>query len=102
MIDTENSLNKGITETQKTEKIALLAIQRNLENILNNKTKEIDRFVQDILSGKEFMSVGIMDKEIGELFRKELNQFILNFQKENKVNLLPIDQIGPDSYLYFF
>ena len=45
--------------------------------------------------------VGIMDKEIGELFRKGLNQFILNFQKENKVNLLPIDQIGPDSYFTF-
>jgi hypothetical protein len=82
-------------------KIALLAIQRNLENILNNKTREIDRFVQEILSGKEFMSVGILDKEIGKLFRKELSQFIFNFQKENKVNLLPINQIGPDSYFTF-
>lgn len=82
-------------------KIALLAIQRNLENILNYKTREIDKFVQDILSGKELMSVGMMDKETGDLFRKELTQFIFNFQEEHKVNLLPIDKIGPDSYFTF-
>ncbi|MHA2224593.1 MAG: winged helix-turn-helix domain-containing protein [Candidatus Hodarchaeales archaeon] len=84
-------------------KITLLAVQRNLENILNFKNKEIGGFVQDLRSGKELISVGIMDKETGELFRKELTQFLYNFQEEHEdeVKLLPIDQIGPDSYFTF-
>ena len=42
-------------------------------------------------------------KETGELFRKELTQFLYNFQEEHEdeVKLLPIDQIGPDSYFTF-
>jgi DNA-binding transcriptional ArsR family regulator len=100
--DFDTVIKKALVGTNlEFMKIVLLTIQRNLENILNHKNKEINKFVQDVLSGKELMSVGMMDKETGELFRKELNQFIFNFQEENKVKLLPIDQIGPDSYFTF-
>jgi DNA-binding transcriptional ArsR family regulator len=82
-------------------KIALLAVQRNLENIFNYKTREINIFMQNILAGKELMSVGIMNKELGELFRKELNQFIAQFHEEYKINLQPLDEIDPESYFTF-
>ncbi|MFX0051187.1 MAG: winged helix-turn-helix domain-containing protein [Candidatus Hodarchaeota archaeon] len=82
-------------------KIALLAVQRNLENIFNYKTREINIFIQNILAGKELMSVGIMNKELGERFRKELNQFIIQFHEEHKLNLQPLDEIAPESYFTF-
>ncbi|MHA2248349.1 MAG: ArsR family transcriptional regulator [Candidatus Hodarchaeales archaeon] len=82
-------------------KIALLAVQRNLENIFNYKTREINYFIQNILAEKELMSVGIMNKEIGELFLKELNQFINQFHELHKLNLQPLDEIDPKSYFTF-
>ncbi|MFX1507352.1 MAG: winged helix-turn-helix domain-containing protein [Promethearchaeota archaeon] len=82
-------------------KIALLAVQRNLENIFNYKTRKINFFIQNILAGKELMSVGIMNQEIGELFLKELNQFIYQFQEDHKLNLQPLDEINPTSYFTF-
>jgi DNA-binding transcriptional ArsR family regulator len=82
-------------------KIVLLAVQRNLENIFNYKTREINNFIQNILAEKELMSVGIMNKEIGELFLKELNQFISQFHKDHKLDLQPLDEIDPESYFTF-
>lgn len=82
-------------------KIALLAVQRNLENIFNSKARDINHFIQNILAGKELMSVGIMNKEIGELFLKELNQFIHQFHEDYKLNLQPLDEIDPESYFTF-
>ncbi|UCG02004.1 MAG: winged helix-turn-helix transcriptional regulator [Candidatus Heimdallarchaeota archaeon] len=82
-------------------KITLLAVQRNLENIFNSKTREINNFVQNILAEKELMSVGIMNKEIGELFLKELNQFIYQFHEDHKLSLQPLAEIDPNSYFTF-
>jgi len=82
-------------------KIVLLAVQRNLENIFNYKTREINNFIQNILAEKELMSVGIMNKELGELFQKELNQFISQFHEDHKLNLQPLDEIDPESYFTF-
>ncbi|MFX0173677.1 MAG: winged helix-turn-helix domain-containing protein [Candidatus Hodarchaeota archaeon] len=82
-------------------KIALVAVQRNLDNIFNYKTREIDNFIQNILAGKELMSVGIMNKELSKLFQKELNQFISQFHEEHKLNLQPLDEIDPESYFTF-
>ncbi|WP_455142841.1 winged helix-turn-helix domain-containing protein [Candidatus Hodarchaeum mangrovi] len=82
-------------------KIVLLAVQRNLENIFNFKSREIDKFIQNILTGKELMSIGIMNKELGELFQKEFNQFLYQFQENHELNLQPLEEIGPESYFTF-
>jgi hypothetical protein len=82
-------------------RLTLLAIKRNLENIVNYKTQNIHNFVQDILSGKELMSIGMMDKETGKIFLRELNEFICQFQDKHKLNLQPMDKIGPDSFFTF-
>ncbi|MHA1978624.1 MAG: winged helix-turn-helix domain-containing protein [Candidatus Hodarchaeales archaeon] len=82
-------------------KIVLLAVQRNLENILNSKTRKIENFIQNLLNEKELMSIGIMNKETGELFQRELNQFINQFQESHGLNLLPLEEIDPKSYFTF-
>ncbi|MHA2276515.1 MAG: ArsR family transcriptional regulator [Candidatus Kariarchaeaceae archaeon] len=99
-------LGKVVQETLTKQdlelmKIILLAVQRNLVNIFNYKTREINNFIQNILAEKELMSVGIMNKEIGNLFRKELNQFICQFQEDHKLNLQPLDEIDSESYFTF-
>ncbi|MFX0015081.1 MAG: hypothetical protein ACFFB2_08160 [Promethearchaeota archaeon] len=100
--DFETAIKNALLRTDLIfMKTALLAIQRNLENILNYKTRKIAKFIQNLFSGKEFISVGMMDEETGALFRKELNEFIFKFQEDNKINLLPIDKIGPGSYFTF-
>lgn len=94
----ENALTSMDLEFMK---LALLAVQRNLENIFNYKTREINNFVQNILTEKELMSVGIMNKETGKLFLKELNQFIHQFHEDHKLVLQPLDEIDPQSYFTF-
>ncbi len=85
----------------KFMKIVLLAVQRNLENLFTYKTQKINHFIQNILAEKEIMSLGIMDKEIAKIFRKELNQFIGRFHEEYKLNLQPLEEINPESYFTF-
>jgi hypothetical protein len=82
-------------------RLAMLAIQRNLVNILNYKTRDIDQFVHNITSGKELISIGMMDEDTGKIFRKELYQFICEFQDEHKLNLQPMEKIGPESFFTF-
>ncbi len=82
-------------------KIALLAIQRNLENIFSYKARKVSGFIQNILAEKELMSVGIMNQEIGELFLRELNHFINQFYKKYKLNVQPLDEINRTSYFTF-
>ncbi|MHA2215763.1 MAG: winged helix-turn-helix domain-containing protein [Candidatus Hodarchaeales archaeon] len=91
----QEALEKKDLESMR---IILLAVQRNLENIFNYKTREINNFIQNILAEKELMSIGIMNKEIGNIFRKELNQFICQFQEDHKINLQALDEIDPESY----
>jgi hypothetical protein len=82
-------------------KLAMLAIQHNVVNILNYKTRDIKKFVHNIMSENELMSIGMMDEETGKIFRKELNNFLCQFQDEYKLKLLPLDKIGPDSFFTF-
>ncbi|MHA2074137.1 MAG: hypothetical protein ACW97X_05930, partial [Candidatus Hodarchaeales archaeon] len=94
----KDALIKGDLELIK---LAMSTIQHNLVNILNYKTRDINKFVHSLTSGEEFISIGMMDERTGKLFRKELNQFICQFQDEHKLNLLPINEIGPDSLFTF-
>ncbi|MHA2173824.1 MAG: winged helix-turn-helix domain-containing protein [Candidatus Hodarchaeales archaeon] len=82
-------------------KIILLAVQRNLENILNYQKRDITKFVDRIQTGKELMSIGIMDRKTGILFREELYQFICKFQEDHNLNLQSIDKFGSDSFFTF-
>ncbi|MHA2051982.1 MAG: winged helix-turn-helix domain-containing protein [Candidatus Hodarchaeales archaeon] len=82
-------------------KIILLAVQRNLENILNYQKRDITKFVDRIQTGKELMSIGIMDRKTGILFREELNHFICKFQEDHNLNLQSIDKFGSDSFFTF-
>jgi DNA-binding HxlR family transcriptional regulator len=82
-------------------KLTLLAIQRNLENLIGQKSRNIGKFVQNIIADKELMSIGLMDKETGEIFRKELNQFLCKFQEEHNIHNLPLDEISPESFFTF-
>jgi hypothetical protein len=47
------------------------------------------------------MSIGIIDKKTGSLFREELNQFICKFQEDHKINFQPLNKLGIDSFFTF-
>ena len=100
--DFDNVIKEAIVkEDFEFIRLAMLAIQRNLVNILNYKTRDIEKFVNKLTSEKELMSIGMMDEETGKIFRKELNNFLCQFQDEHKLNLQPMDKIGPDSFFTF-
>jgi predicted transcriptional regulator len=84
-------------------KILLTTTQGILTSIFHYRIRNIEKFVGS-LKGEvpgEFLSLNLMDKETGQLFRKELTEFVIKFWKENKISLLPMDKIGSDNYFSF-
>jgi len=84
-------------------KTLLVTTQRIIWSILNHKTRNIHDFIQSLKEEKtgEFMSMALMDKETGQLFRKQIAEFIAKFYDEHKINMLPLDKIGPESFISF-
>ncbi len=82
-------------------KLLLTTTHGILTSIFRYRNNNVNQFVENLLGEKEFLSLNLMDNETGQLFLKEMTNFVANFFQIHNVPLLSMDKVGTNSYLSF-